>query len=217
MKSLPFLLSFCLRSRNQRGYTLLELMVVMGIIALMAVGVPYLGGVMKSYTLTNAGQAIQSQLAFARQEALTSNRAVQVRFYRITDAENGTGYRAIQAFRENTDSTGKVTLTPVSQAYFMPTGIAITDSVANAATLFATGTSGATLSTGDTNYPLPPPYGVNPFLSFRFRPNGQTDLTTSSLFTVLSTRAPLKANQLPAKFITFQIDAVNGTIRVYQP
>jgi uncharacterized protein (TIGR02596 family) len=203
---------------SPHGYSLIELMVVMAIISIMAVGAPALTSVMSSYTLTSAGQFVQAQLTMARQDALTNNRAVQVRFYLVADATDSKKlYRAMQSFRETTDSSGKATFTPIGQIYYMPTGVAIADSVPNAATLFATSTSGAASSTGDSTHPLPPPYGNTPYISFRFRPNGQTDLLTSSLFTIVSFRSPIVANQLPGKFITFQIDAVNGATRVYQP
>ncbi|PTY06084.1 hypothetical protein DB346_01575 [Verrucomicrobia bacterium LW23] len=203
------------------GYSLIELLAVMAIISVMAMGMPALRSVMNSYSLKSAGQAIQAQLSYARQEALTSNRAVQVRLYKVSDSENPSSapqYRAMQSFRETTDASGTLVLTPISPVTFLPSGIVFTDTVTAAATLFATGTSGATVNTtGDTAWPLPPPHGASPFLSFRFRSNGQTDLSASSFFTIVPTRAPIVKNELPANFITFQIDSINGAVRAWQP
>lgn len=202
------------------GFTLVEMLAVLAIIAILAAAsLPAITSVLNSYGLSSAGQSILGQLNFARQSALANNHAVQVRFYQIADSNGAPVYRAMQAFQESTDGTGLTIATPISKAYFLPSGMwmAYSSSLTTASTLFTTGVSGANTSAGDAANPLPPPYGVSPYIYFRFRPNGQTDLTASSLVTVASENARVVTNGLPANFVTLQIDAVNGMVRVYQP
>ncbi len=198
----------------------MELLVVLAIIAtLAAISVPAVGGMMRSYSLSSTAQAILGQLSFGRQDALANNRAVQVRIYQIKNNAGNLVYRAIQTFRETTNSQGTDVIVPITKAYIFPTGISIVYSatVTAPSTLFTTATSGAVISAKDTNNPLPPPYGASPYLCFRFRPNGQTDLLAPSTLTIAPESAKIVANNLPANFITLQIDDVNGVVRTYQP
>lgn len=189
----------------------------MGLLA--AISIPALTSVMNSYNLSSAGQSLLGQLTLARQDALANNCAVQVRFYQTPNAKGAMVYRAIQIFRETSDAGGAAKVTPLTSPSLLPDGIWIVYNSAqtNASTLFNTATSGARASAGDPAYPLPPPNGVSPYIYFRFRPNGRTDLASPSLITIAVESAPLVANSLPANFITLQIDPVNGSIRSYQP
>ncbi len=213
-------LSFTLR-RPRRGFSLVELLVVLAIIGILAsISVPAISTVMRSFNLGAASQAITGQLSFARQDALANNRSVQVRIYKLPGSKGVDVYRAIQCFRETTTGTGGTTVTPLTKVYILPVGLWIvyTATITDPSTLFTVADSGAVLSaTGDTANPLPPPYGAAPYLSFRFRPNGHTDLAKSSRFTIAWETASIAANNLPSNYITLQIDAVNGSVRSYQP
>ena len=228
--------SFPRRRRSRRAYTLVELLVVLGIIVLIAaITIPSISSVLRSYNLSGAAQATVGLLNSARQDALTGNQAVEVRFYELPDAvyPSTTVIRAVQAFQIGVPATGSTdTYTPLGKAYIFPTGIIVSSDTANCSTLFNT-TPGSTFGISpltpqiDTTNPLPPPYGLAPYYSFRFRPAGQTDLTptpasvngtpVSPILTIYSENAPIVANGLPANFVTIQIDVINGTVRSYQP
>lgn len=203
-----------------RAFTLLELLVVMAISTILAaLSIPAISSISNSYQLNSASQSILGQLTYARQDALANNRADQVRFYQIAGYKGTRVYRALQVFRENTDDSGTTTITPISKPYFLPQGLwmVYSASITTASTLFSTATSGAESSNGDAAHPLPPPDGVSPYIYFRFRPSGQTDLSASSLITIAWQTAPIVASNLPANFVTLQIDSVNGNVRIYQP
>lgn len=205
---------------GRRGFTLVETLVVLAIVGVLAaISIPAVNSVMNSYNLNSAGQSVLSQLTLARQEALANNCQVEVRFYQMPNAKGAMVYRAIQTFRENSDSVNGIKIIPISKPYFLPNGtwMVYDPSVTTVSTLFNTTVSGARTSEGDSAHPLPSPYGVSPFVCFRFRPNGRTDLASSSLITIAVESAPIVANNLPSNFITLQIDPVNGSVRSYQP
>ena len=202
---------------RKRGFTLVEMMVVIAIIVLLgALAVPALSSLMTSYNLGNTAQAISGQLNYARQSALTSNDAIQVRFYQLTDAVHSSQvtYRAIQCFQETDNGT-----IPLTKPNIFPPGIVISNNTA-VSTLFAG--YGMTSANG----PLLPITQNASYLYFRYRPNGQTDLTpqvgsngtpASPCITCYSETAPIVANGLPANYVVLQLDVINGTVRVFQP
>jgi uncharacterized protein (TIGR02596 family) len=205
------------------GFTLIELLVVISIMVIIAgLSVGLISSLLASNNLSNTAQFVKGQLTFARQSAIATNNAVEVRFYSIADGVHpaSKAYRAMQCFQETTSGTN-----PLTKATIFPTGIIFSSNTA-VSTLFNTSASGFGISssTGDSAHPLPPPNNSSPFLYFRYKPTGQTDLappaitgTASPWITLYSETAPVISNTLPANFITVQVDIMNGTIRSYQP
>lgn len=208
------------RFRVPRAFSLLEILAAIGVMTLLAaITIPALNSLQSSYHLNEATQSVLGQLTSARQEALASNRAVQVRFYKIKAPDGSQAYRAVQSLRETTDSSGNLTVHPITKPYFLPKEMQMVENSTGVAvsTLFATSGSGAVASSGDPAHPLPSPDGAAPYVCFRFRPNGRTDLADTSSVTIASRTAPIAANQLPKNFVTLQIDPVNGSVRTYRP
>lgn len=66
--------------RKERGFSILELMVVVGIIAILAaIAVPNMSSYMDSRRVVNAAEAIYSQVVYARSEAISRSSDVVVR------------------------------------------------------------------------------------------------------------------------------------------
>ena len=198
---------------------------------ILGMAVPAINSMLNSYNLKLAVQNVGGQLNFARQSALANNQSVEVRFYNITDANNSsrTTYRAMQCFFvDNNTGLASTTVGPVAKPYFFPAGVVISSDSAAASTLFSSssGISGINpRAPPDANHPLPPPYsnasvyGAPAYLYFHFRPTGQTDLSagTTPFLTIYSENSKIIANNLPADYVTLQIDSINGSVRSYEP
>lgn len=211
------------------GFTLLEMLAVMAITAiLLTLALPGLRDLLSSFMLDGCGESVSAQLALAQQTAVTRNHAVQVRLYKLPDygvAVSGipSVYRALQSFLED-DSSGTGLLTPLSKAAYFPAPILISSNT-TLSTLLAQAASGPS---SDAKPVALGGYGTNyQFISLRFTPDGKLD-TTSFGNTVLSgdnycltleiehgkTNA---VTQLPANFVTLQMDPLTGAVRKYRP
>jgi uncharacterized protein (TIGR02596 family) len=218
--------SFRPRFRSGAGFTLVELLVVLAIVAILAAAsLPSVNGVMRSYQLETTAQGVVNQLTLARQTARTEGYAVQVRLYELPDSNQSatsspTVYRAMQAFLESAPSaSGTVTITPVTKPFIFQTGVVFLNDPSKTSTIL--GLTGTTASSSSD--PVLPNYQSNyAYKIFRFLPSGQTDLPanlTSSTYclSVVQETAPLTSSGLPANFQTIQIDGINGNIRSFRP
>lgn len=69
------------------GFTLLELLVVMGIMTLlMSIGVAGFMGMRRGAEIRGAASLVQSTMMLARQQAVTKRRTVEVHFFKTTQA-----------------------------------------------------------------------------------------------------------------------------------
>lgn len=156
--------------------------------------------------LTRAGGIIGDTMALARQEAVTKNRAVEVRFYKLRDGAGATNWRGIRILRMDESAQGPVT-NVVSRMAVIPDGVIISTNSQLSPLLTA----------GITNSETLPNYGNVEYAGFRFRPNGAVanPINDANNFVTLhninATGAP------PANFYTVQVNPTTGKVSVYRP
>jgi uncharacterized protein (TIGR02596 family) len=193
--------------KTHGAFTLLELLAVLTIIIiLMAVTGPAVLSSMGGSNINRAGQLIGDKIALARQEALTRNREVQVRFFHWTAGQQ-TGWRAIQVWRvETTDSQS--TLVPVSRLERLPDGIVISELGSLSPLLSAdpqvagtTNISGSAVS----------------YAGFRFLPNGGATDSISSTNNFVTVQSATESGPQPKNFYTLQVHPLTGKISVFRP
>lgn len=205
-------------SGDERGFSLVELLIVMAIILILAVlTIPAFSSFGRANALSASGQSLVDALNLARQTALTRSRSVQVRFYKLPEevggSESPSDYRAFQLFLVDGYSTNSLT-----RVRYLDKPIVISP-VAKATSLWddascpeRTPVAGdTTLSEAGLNYR---------FRQFSFRADGSTDLPLDrSWFLTLSakTDGAKETGGLPANFITIQIDPQSGRTKTFQP
>lgn len=200
----------------KRAFSLLELLVVVAIIiVLAALTIPAMNSMGRSNALNGGSQAVSGMLELARQTAVTQNRPVEVRFYKLPDEDtpNATpsNYRGLQIFLVDYESTNAVAK-PVK----LSTPVIITED-ATTSSLMDNATFPEQAAAPGMNVP---PAGSNyKYRSFRYKPDGSTDLPLNGrwFFTLVAKNDPIKANGLPANFATIQIEPMTGRAKVLRP
>lgn len=220
-------MKFPLKRFTPSGFSLIEMIVVVGIIAIIAVfAVPAASTIIRGSQLTQASQILTDQFNLARQQALTKNRSIEVRFYRFADSEQPgeevdkpeTGkFRAIQVFEVL--ETG--TPVPLGKIQRLPNSVVFNDG--ELSTLIDTTPGGSTQSPRrptDTDPELPRGVGKNyEYAAFRFLPDGSTNLqpTKNWYTTIHAITDVVEGDTPPPNFFTLQIDPVSGTTKGYRP
>ena len=213
---------------GQRGFTLIEMLAVMAIIAMLMVFVmPATNGMLKGNQVATSGLGLGDQLGLARQIALSTNHSVEVRFYQYGDAnaagENPTvatsgKWRGVQLF-EVLDSG---TLRAINSVYRLAPSTMIDDMTKLSSFFPGSDKSPKAQAGAALQYPLPGQIKFNyNAVTFRFLPDGSTDLprlaSDNWFLTVHHINDRVVNSKPPANFFTVQIDPVNGNIRNYRP
>lgn len=204
-------------SRN--AFSLIELLVVIAILALLAT---FLGPAAKSIAMGNAtvqaSQMVTSQIAIARQAAITKNNPVELRFYKMADPslpgeslsdQKSWKVRALQVFEVKPDGT----LSALSKMQKLPDSAIIDSDERWSSILKSENEQQATVS-------LP---GVNMsyiYYPIRFRPDGSTGLSFAGgkwFVTIHDRKLGDEVDSLPANYATIQIDPIQGSTKLFRP
>jgi prepilin-type N-terminal cleavage/methylation domain-containing protein len=227
------------------GFTLLELMVVLGIMGLMAwLTIPALSSLKSSGGLNASAAAVQSILTQARAQAMLSDSHVFVGFYEsdasqadtVRPAPTGVGrlWIGVALTKDGTQgydltnaaSWSASNLTPVGKLRFFDNLHLAT----NATFYLSSGTSNTVSPVGDpsvTNtpfgWPLENSNSVTQFISgvIQFTPQGAAMLPGSTIpeyiqLALIPTHGTLIASNLPNAAV-IQVDAITGAMRTFRP
>lgn len=190
-------------SSRVRAFTLLELLVVMGILAILAaLLVPAVGSMQNSLNLIKSGAVLKDTLQLARQLAIAKNVPVTVSLCRMDDGAGGQAFNTL--LLTTPDAANKPLL--IGRPVVLPTGFGIAD--APGWSTLIEGLPETAITTGRfTNVPC---------RQFRFHASGDTDLASAANWfaTVFSA---IKSSEPGDNFITVQIDPRTGRILTYQP
>lgn len=192
---------------RRRAFSLLEILAVVAILGiLMALVAPAIISSLSASNLNKAGQTIGDQIALARQEALTRNREIQIRFYYISDGQEA-GWRAIQIWRVEA-SGDKFTDIAVSRLQQLPEGVVISEDPSLSPLLKADQSV-----RGESNLPG----GVASYSGFRFLPGGGTGDTLTTANNFVTVQSSQETRNPPKNFYTVQVHPLTGKISVFRP
>jgi uncharacterized protein (TIGR02596 family) len=203
-------------SKFRRAFSLVEMLVVIAIMfVLMAVMIPASSSLMGGMNIGRSAGMVTDELNFARQTALSRNRDVEVRFYRMGSKMDGNDkqFRAFRSFLiDGVDPAGWKPLSRVKQ---LPEPIIISAD-SSFSTLLDTGGGHSGLTSSNETLPG---VGSTDYVSFLFRANGGTSLkpVTEKWFLTLFSQKAKAESGLPANYFTAQVDPVTGRTRSYRP
>lgn len=202
------------RRASTAGFTLVEIMAVVALMAVIAALVITSMGTADSGRLRNAANLVMDQLTLARQKAITQNGRVEVRFYQLNSASGTKVYRGLRSYVVGQDGMSK----PLSPIVYLPEPIVVADPDVSPTfnSLFSTGTA----SKEDL-----PQAAQTPYRSFSFLPNGGTDLNIRPApnakrqwyITLSNPNATKAANNLPSNFVVLTVNEMTGTVRIIRP
>ena len=208
------------------GFSLIELLIVIVIIAiLMTFAVPTVQRAMVGNRLTSASDDVVARLAYAQQEAMRTNRPVQVRFISWNDPKipgEEIKYRGYQLYHRpgfdfNAKEQGQSetnTAVPVEGLIKFPNGVIMSPN-RNFSSIMELPEKGGSIQRtmgSDLN---------TRYVAFEFLPDGSTNLDGSQplwFFTLMEeNKEPRGGGAPPDNYACITIDAFNGSVKVLRP
>lgn len=217
--------------QRKRAFSLIELVIVISVIVIIAAfTIPALNTVLKGSQLSQGAGLLVGQLNIARQQALSRNRQIEVRFYRYADVEMpgeslsdpSTGkFRALQLFQ----ITPQGVALPIEKMQTLPSSVIFSQTTGQGLSTLLDQPTAFTPKKPLVNDSAAPRLGRGvdhnyDYISFRFMPDGSTDRKPTSNWhvTVIGINDKLTSpSQPPPNFFTVQIDPVSGVTKIYRP
>ncbi len=216
------------RSRRL-AFSLIELIIVITVIGIIATfTIPALNTVLKGSYLSQGSSMLVGQLNLARQQAISRNRQVEVRFYRFADPEipgekvddPATGsFRAMQLFDIRDGAA-----IPIDKIQRLPGPIIFGYSTDKGISSIIDGTiyvrKAGSGTYGGADPRLPRVELKYEYVPLRFMPDGSTDRKATEKWYITVVEANAKqttATKPPPNFFTVQVDPVSGATRNYRP
>lgn len=205
------------------AFTLIELLfvcVVLGI--LLGLAAPAVGSLLRSSRLNHAAALLVDECNLARQMAMTKNRNVEVRFYKLPDDDSTQNlqHRAVRLHLWSSDVPDDVE--PAGELKRLPSGVIVSADSRHSTLLdFSNPNRRGLLAKPET---LPGRDGLVESVGFCFRPDGSTtlepvDLPEGNWFLTffLEDDSTHPQTGLPANFGTLQVEPLTGRVRLYRP
>lgn len=228
MNTIQFRTGSVARRQAGRGFTLVEMMVVVAMIALIVAAMaPAVFSTLVSTRLTSAGESLAGQISLARQIAVSGNQSVEVRFYSYEDPESPgskAAYKAIAIMRSSTSGGGTTTgsnMAQLTETFYLPSGIVIGDS-ADASPILA---SGSIVAHTDTERIIKRTTTAR-YKAFQINADGSTNLEklmgagfhpNLAYFTMGEERAMESDSSIPKNFFAIQVDPSTSRTSTYRP
>jgi len=215
------------RTRTTAAFSLIELLVVVAIMAiLMTIGISQALGGLTTFRMKQAISSTVNTIDRARQTAMTMNREVLVRIYKVPDERGVVGWRAIEFGTVNavTDPTAPGYKDP-SSANFTPTfqRIGSVERLPEGFVFHPSTTYSTLLDSANTalisGKEAAPEGGTREYVSFLCLPEGRTPLATTSTWTltIVQENDLAKSATLPTNFATLQIEPRTARAWLYRP
>ncbi len=203
------------------GFSLIELLSVLAIVSILAVTtMPAIRGTLDGVTISGAANVVESELAFARQVAMSRNLPVEVRFYKHDDG-NGMAWRAVASVIP-ASVTGATADEWLSRGKVLPGNVVADDAQEFSTLISRAGTASVTNEgpwTATESSAAPGILRGKSYVGFRFRPDGSINLPNGQPWCVtLRSFTSRQAASAPAdNYVSIVLDSLTGRTMSYQP
>ncbi len=197
--------------KSSRGFSLVEIIMVILIVSILAFfSVSSFDGLTKSTRLESVSQMVVGILNQARQTAISQNRMVEVRLYKLSlGGSKAVEFSAIKAFVIQDDNSWL----PLTQLMVFPQGM-----IASGDLTLSNWTESPTTALSNE---IPGQDGVR-YNYLQFRPNGATSPESANpekLWTLvlMDFKDLLQKKGLPKNFSAVSVHSLTGQVQVYRP